>query len=224
MRRRRTAAAFLLLACLLLVRAPGLQAQSGGAGAIPAPEPFLGFPVGADNKLARWDRIVDYMQRGRRRLTAGEGAGTRQDDAGQSVHHGRDQRRRTPSRRSTASSSSSASSTSRAARPRPRERDEIFRSGKAVVLITCNLHSTEIGASQMALELVHRLATEDSPVVRKILDNVILRARAERQPRRPDHGRRLVQQEPRARNSSRARCRSSTIRTSGTTTTATCTC
>ena len=41
------------------------------------------------------------------------------------------------------------------------------------MLVTCNIHSTEIGSSQMALELVHRLATEDSPLVRKILDNVI---------------------------------------------------
>ena len=57
--------------------------------------------------------------------------------------------------------------------PSAAERDEIFRSGKAVVLVTCNIHSTEIGASQMVLELVHRLATEDSPTVKKILDNVI---------------------------------------------------
>ena len=40
-----------------------------------------------------------------------------------------------------------------------------------MVLITNNIHSTEIGASQMVLELVHRLATEDSPMIRKILDN-----------------------------------------------------
>src|SRR5262245_66416830 len=57
--------------------------------------------------------------------------------------------------------------------PSAAERDEIIRSGKAVVLVTCNIHSTEIGASQMVLELVHRLATEDSPTVKKIIDNVI---------------------------------------------------
>ncbi len=42
-----------------------------------------------------------------------------------------------------------------------------------MLLITCSIHATEIGASQMALELVHRLATDDSPAVKKILDNVI---------------------------------------------------
>ncbi len=29
---------------------------------VPSPSQFLGFGVGADQKLARWDRIVDYMQ------------------------------------------------------------------------------------------------------------------------------------------------------------------
>jgi hypothetical protein len=32
------------------------------------------------------------------------------------------------------------------------ERDEIFRSGKAVVFTSNNIHSTEIGASQMVLD------------------------------------------------------------------------
>jgi hypothetical protein len=57
--------------------------------------------------------------------------------------------------------------------PTAAERDQIFREGKAVVFVTNNIHSTEIGASQMVIELVHRLATENSPVVKKILDNVI---------------------------------------------------
>ena len=41
------------------------------------------------------------------------------------------------------------------------------------MLITCSIHATEIGATQMSVELVHRLATDDSPQVKKILDNVI---------------------------------------------------
>src|SRR5438132_3543548 len=32
------------------------------ASPLQAPEQFLGFKVGADNKLVRWDRIVDYMK------------------------------------------------------------------------------------------------------------------------------------------------------------------
>jgi hypothetical protein len=58
--------------------------------------------------------------------------------------------------------------------PSGREREEIFRQGKVVVLVGCSIHATEVGATQMALELVHHLATDDSPATRKILDNVIL--------------------------------------------------
>jgi hypothetical protein len=44
--------------------------------------------------------------------------------------------------------------------PTDAERDAIFREGKLVLVITCSIHATEIGASQMTVELVHRLATE----------------------------------------------------------------
>ena len=43
-----------------------------------------------------------------------------------------------------------------------------------MVFISNNIHSTEIGSSQMVVELVYRLATDNSPQIKKILDNVIL--------------------------------------------------
>ena len=35
---------------------------ASAAGTLQTPEQFLGFKIGADNKLARWDKIVDYMK------------------------------------------------------------------------------------------------------------------------------------------------------------------
>ena len=58
--------------------------------------------------------------------------------------------------------------------PTAAERDEIFAHGKAVIAVTCSVHAPEVGATQMAMELVHRLAADSSPQVKKILDNVIL--------------------------------------------------
>jgi hypothetical protein len=173
MPRRRVVTAFLLLACLFVARVAGVHAQTGAVGSIPTPEKFLGFPVGADNKLVRWDSIVDYMQRvaaGSPRVKLRELGKTTQGHAFIAVEISAPETMAQVDR----FKEFQRKLYFQGGAPTAAERDEIFRSGKAVVVITCNLHSTEIGASQMALELVHRLATEETPVVRKILDNVIL--------------------------------------------------
>lgn len=47
-------AAALILAARVMV--------SGASGSLQSPEQFLGFKVGADNKLIRWDKVVEYMK------------------------------------------------------------------------------------------------------------------------------------------------------------------
>jgi hypothetical protein len=42
----------------------------------------------------------------------------------------------------------------------------------AVVMISCNIHATEIGSSQMAMELAHRLATNDT--LQRALERVVV--------------------------------------------------
>ena len=166
-------AAAALLAAVAARSAPGSHAQAPGAGPIVSPEKFLGFPVGADNKLARWDKIVEYM-----RLVAAGSPRVKVRELGKTTQGN-------PFVAVEISAPDTMANLDRfkqlqrklyfqGGAPSAAERDEIFASGKAVVAITCNLHSTEIGASQMVLELVHRLATDNSPLVKKILDNVIL--------------------------------------------------
>ncbi len=46
----------------------------------------------------------------------------------------------------------------RAASPTPTP-SSLIREGKTVVLVTCNIHATEIASSQMAMEWAHALAT-----------------------------------------------------------------
>src|ERR1700681_1444266 len=36
--------------------------RAAATGSIKTPQQVLGFKVGADNRLARWDSIVDYMK------------------------------------------------------------------------------------------------------------------------------------------------------------------
>ncbi|HEY3380764.1 MAG TPA: M14 metallopeptidase family protein [Vicinamibacterales bacterium] len=172
--RRSVALAVLLLAALSSppgIITPGVV--SAAPQQVVTPEKFLGFPVGADNKLARWDKIVEYMKlagAGSPRVKVRELGRTTNDNPLIVVE---------------ISSPETMAAIDRfkqlerklyfqGGAPTEAERDEIFRTGKAVVAVTCNIHSSEIGSSQMVLELVHRLATEDSPLVKKILDRVIL--------------------------------------------------
>jgi len=163
--RRRTLLSALALACLSTFVATA-------AGTLQTPEQFLGFKVGADNKLIRWDKIVDYMK-----LAAANSDRVRFRELGKTSDNN-------PFIALEISSPDTLKNLDRYKRleqklyfqggaPSDTERDEIFRQGKLVLLITCSIHATEIGATQMSVELVHHLATSDAPDVKKILDNVI---------------------------------------------------
>ncbi len=165
------------LATLLVVagwRVAPLTARLDAApqAAIQTPEQFLGFRVGTDNKLVRWDKIVEYMK-----MVAGASPRVNFRELGKSTNG-------VPfivleiSAPETLQNLDHFKALERklyfqGGAPTAAERDEIFRTGKAVVIVTCSIHATEIGATQMSVELVHRLATDQSPEVKKILDNVI---------------------------------------------------
>jgi hypothetical protein len=169
---------------MIVRRAPGLAATVAAlvaalaiglsaAGSLQSPEQFIGFRVGADNRLARWDRIVEYMKQaaaGSDRVRYRELGRTNDDNPMIALEIASPDTLKNLDRYKQLERKLYFQNGA----PSPRERDEIFRQGKVVVLITCSVHATEIGATQMALELVHQLATDNSPGTQKILDNVIV--------------------------------------------------
>ena len=126
-------------------------------------------------------------------------------------------------RTSRGSRRSRGGSPTRAGSPTPR-RTRSSREGKAIVLVTCNIHSTEIGASQMAMEWAHALATAEDAETKRRLDDVVLLLVPSLNP----DGQIMVTDWYRKNLGTplrgRPACRGSTTTTSATTTTATGSC
>lgn len=55
----------------------------------------------------------------------------------------------------------------------PQQIDALAREGRAVVLVSLGLHSTEVSSAQMGPRMVYRLATSNEEQIRTILDNTI---------------------------------------------------
>jgi len=54
------------------------------------------------------------------------------------------------------------------------QRDRLIANGKTVVAISCSIHSTEIVASQMSMQLAYEFATAEDAETKEILQNTIL--------------------------------------------------
>jgi len=52
--------------------------------------------------------------------------------------------------------------------------DALVHEGRTVALVTCNIHSSEIASSQMAMEWAYALVTADDAETKRRLDNVVL--------------------------------------------------
>jgi hypothetical protein len=147
-------------------------AASASLAAPPTPESQLGFRVGADRKLADYGQIVRYFQAldsaSDRVAVQSLGESTLGRKLIMAVISSEANLRDVARYRQIAA---------RLADPRglsPEEADRLADEGKVILLVTCNIHSSEIGSSQMAMEWAYDLATSDDPQVKRWLDDVIL--------------------------------------------------
>ncbi len=157
---------FLRLALLAVVAASPALAQS-----LPTPEEYLGFRVGTDRKLATWPQVVEYMH-----MAARASDRVQVEEVGKSTNGNPFLLLTISSPQNLARLEEIRADQKRLAYPYELPEQEaaaIAARNPAVVLITMTIHSSEIGSTQMSLELVHRLATEKSPYIQHILDNVV---------------------------------------------------
>ncbi len=157
----------LLATVLSSAVASGLAAEK-----IPSPSEFLGIQVGADRVLADHRQIVSYFQA----LDAASprvevqllGKSTLGEDLILAAISSEQNIRNLSRLREIAR---------RLADPRglgDAEAEALIREGKAMVLVTCSMHSTEVGAAQMSMEWAHALATAEDAETRRRLDRVVL--------------------------------------------------
>src|SRR5687768_1140850 len=154
-----------------LLAATALSVPAGAQSAAPpSPTAAVGITVGADRTLADWGQITGYFAK----LAAASPA-VKLDTLGPTT----DGRPFIVAAISTPANvrrlEEIRANQARLADPRrlsAAEETALARSQPAVVLISCNIHATEIASSQMATELAHRLATNDT--LQGYLQNVVV--------------------------------------------------
>jgi hypothetical protein len=156
-------------------RAHAQRSVSTVAAAAPAPEEVLGFRPGEDRRLASWQQIVEYF----RRLDAASER-VRFEELGKTTLGAPFVMATISAPENLARLGEFREIQRQLADPRLLGRDAARKSarliarGKTIVLITCGIHSTEVGSTLSSTLIAHRLATSDEPEVAEILRNTIV--------------------------------------------------
>jgi len=167
-----------LVACVAVILAAlstssFAQKPASQPGEIPSPKSVLGFTPGDDRTIADWSQITDYFGRldraSDRVLVQTLGQSTLKRPLIVAVISARE---------NILALSKYKEIQQQLADPRKitsnLQRDRLLANGKVVVTISCSIHSTEIVASQMSMQLAYELATAQDTDTRAILQNTIL--------------------------------------------------
>ena len=139
--------------------------------ALPSPEKFFGFQMGADRKLAGWDKLHEYYQ-----VLAKSSNKMRLVDLGKTSEGRPYVALFISSPANLAKFDHYKQINARLADPRgltEAEAKKLTAEGKAVIIQSFALHSSEVAASQTAAEFVYDSLTRTDPEAQLILDNVI---------------------------------------------------
>jgi hypothetical protein len=136
------------------------------------PSQFLGFEVGADRTLADYHQITSYFKH------LAETSPRVQVEVLGKTTNGNDMIVAIISSPENLKNKARYQEIARKlADPRgltPAQIDALVKEGKAILMVTCNIHSTEIASSQMSMEWAYALATSNDPAIKERLDKVIL--------------------------------------------------
>ncbi|MGD8698690.1 MAG: M14 family metallopeptidase, partial [Gemmatimonadales bacterium] len=135
-----------------------------------APADFVGFPIGADFKLVGWDSIAGYLSQ-----LAATSRAARLDTLGRTTQGRAFLALIVSSPENMARLATIRDNQARLADPRgldAAEFDRLLESQPAIVVITHNIHSTEIASSQGVMELAYSLIVD--PEMQAALQHVVV--------------------------------------------------
>lgn len=158
-----------VLICLGLALAIQAGAQ---AKHITSPAEQFGFVPGTDRKLADWKQLTAYYQK-----LASESSRVHYQVLGKTMEGRPFIMLTISSPENLAHLAEYKEIVTKLSDPRttsPEEAKSLIAKGKTVMIITFNIHSTEIASSQTAASFVYRMATSNDPEVLNVLKNVIL--------------------------------------------------
>ncbi len=138
---------------------------------IPAPEEFFGFQMGADRKLARWEKMVEYYQ-----LLDRASDRIQVVDMGESTLGNPFLAIWVSAPENMARLSEIQAMNAVLQDPRGKSQAEIDRAiaeGKVVFVQSYGLHATEAAASQTVVEILYEMATRDDSQMAEILANTV---------------------------------------------------
>ncbi|HXC71435.1 MAG TPA: M14 metallopeptidase family protein, partial [Pyrinomonadaceae bacterium] len=159
-----------LIGCLAVIL---VALSTSFAQSVPSPKSVLGFTPGDDRTIADWSQITNYFEkldRASDRVSV--------QTLGQSTLKRPLIVAFISSRENILALPKYKEIQQQLADPRKvtgnTQRDRLLADGKVVVTISCSIHSTEIVASQMSMQLAYELATAQDADTREILENTII--------------------------------------------------
>ncbi|MEJ7861768.1 MAG: M14 family zinc carboxypeptidase [Pyrinomonadaceae bacterium] len=140
----------------------------------PAPVDVLGFTPGDDKKLASWNQIVDYFKK----LDAGSDR-VKFEEIGKTTMGAPFVYATISAPENLKNLEKYKQTNAKLADPRTIKSNDklaesLIKQGKTIVLITCGIHSTEVGSTLSSMLIAHRLASSNEPEIQKILQNTIV--------------------------------------------------
>src|SRR5215472_8344940 len=167
----------LVAAFLAALWLPSHQTRAAHARAsVPAPEEVLGFRPGDDRKLASWAKVVEYYQ-----TLAATSDRVRFAELGKTTMGAPFVMATISAPENLARIEEYKKIQDQLADPRQLPGDErdrraadLIARGKTIVMITCGIHSDEVGSYLSGMLIAYRLASSDEPEIQEILKNDIV--------------------------------------------------